>query len=188
MRLTRYQQLLDRVGNILRNPRIGVPGMVYVVTLGMLACLVLPRAARAVRRSRVAWLGERVLPDLTIVPRRVPGNALTADRSVTSAKDCQTEAPRTGDAGTAGVAIRVMEAPCRELVPVGSGSGVSGSIDATGKRAHRAGPGSQIGIFARAATALVALCLIGVNSDIAGTLADFVARRSILRAPSSPAP
>lgn len=149
--------------------------MVYVVTLGMLACLVLPRAARAVRRSRVAWLGERVPTDLTNVPRRVPGNALTADRSVTSAKDCQVEAPRTGDAGTAGVAIRVTEAPCGELVPVGSVSGVSASIDATGQRSHRAGSGSQIGIFGRAATALVALWLIGVNSDISGTLADFVA-------------
>ncbi len=175
MRLTRHQQLLKRVGKFLRKPRIGVPGMVYVVTLGMLACLVLPRAARAVRRSRVAWLGERVPTDLTNVPQRVPGNALTADRSVISAKDFQTEAPRTCDSGTAGVAIRVMEAPCGELVAVGSASRVSVSIDATGKRAHRAGSGSQIGIFARAATALVALWLIGVNSDIAGTLADFVA-------------
>ncbi len=175
MRLTRHQQLLKRVGNILRNPRIGVPGMVYVVTLGMLACLVLPRAASAVRRSRVAWLGERVPTDPTNVPRRVPGNALTADRSVTSAKDCQVEASRTCASGTAGVAIRVMEAPGGELVPVGSASGVSGSIDVTGQRSHRAGSGAQIGIFARAATALVALWLIGVNSDIAGTLADFVA-------------
>ena len=166
---------LTRVAHLLRNRHVAVTGGMFVVALGFLAWRVAPWVARAVGRSRLAWLGDEASTNPSNVPQPGVGDNELAEMA--SHRPISDWATAPGKLGGHDIDEAVFEPDGSDegRVPVSSQNREAGTIVDIEIPARHAHPRQVIGTLATVASVMLAVWVVTGAPDISGTLAEFVA-------------
>lgn len=166
---------LTRVAHLLRNRHVAVTGGMFVVALGFLAWRVAPWVARAVGRSRLAWLGDEASTNPSNVPQPGVGDNELAEMA--SHRPISDRATASGKLGGHDIDEAVFEpdGSYEGRVPVSSQNREAGTIVDIEIPARHSHPRQVIGTLATVASVMLAVWVVTGAPDISGTLAEFVA-------------